>query len=211
MKREQAARFAVIVNISKEEHVMHRTHGVYLIPPRPSGKEYSLCRITPGKDHIDLGDKNRMEIDIDPNDIAEDLCKEINSNAGPNSYLGVFVCDGEIPTEKELKAAHAKLTLFYEGIVASADLNHERGGGLLLDVGDLERRAAKYLGVAEEKPWCHQATSKAKQQDCPACGDKLKIGVAVCKSCGAILDKAKAAQYGLIPKHEKSKPAPAAV
>jgi hypothetical protein len=35
--------------------------------------------------------------------------------------------------------------------------------------------------------------------DCPVCAEKIKPGVAVCRSCGAILDREKAAQYGLVP------------
>ncbi len=35
--------------------------------------------------------------------------------------------------------------------------------------------------------------------DCPACGEKVKTGVAVCKHCHAILDAEKAAQHGLGP------------
>lgn len=33
--------------------------------------------------------------------------------------------------------------------------------------------------------------------ECPACAEKIKPGVAVCRACGAILDKEKAAQFGL--------------
>jgi transposase len=36
--------------------------------------------------------------------------------------------------------------------------------------------------------------------DCPACGEKVKPGVAVCKHCGAILDAEKAAKHGLVGK-----------
>jgi len=34
--------------------------------------------------------------------------------------------------------------------------------------------------------------------ECPACAEKIKPGLAVCRSCGAILDNAKAAQFGLV-------------
>jgi hypothetical protein len=36
-----------------------------------------------------------------------------------------------------------------------------------------------------------------RMHECPACGEKVKIGVAVCKHCGAILDEDKAAKHGL--------------
>jgi transposase len=36
-----------------------------------------------------------------------------------------------------------------------------------------------------------------KMSECPACGEKVKTGVAVCRHCGAILDAEKAAKHGL--------------
>ena len=60
-------------------------------------------------------------------------------------------------------------------------------------ITDVERRAARWLGV--EKDWCYEPKPMV---DCPACGEKLKPGVAVCKSCGAVLDREKALQFGLV-------------
>ena len=58
------------------------------------------------------------------------------------------------------------------------------------------------LGV--EKDWCCEPKPLV---DCPACGEKLNPGLAVCKSCGAVLDAAKAARFGLAPKTDAvSKP-----
>ena len=55
-----------------------------------------------------------------------------------------------------------------------------------------QRRAAARLGL--EKEWHYQAR---ETEECPGCGDRVKQGVAVCKSCGAILDREKAAALGL--------------
>jgi hypothetical protein len=68
-------------------------------------------------------------------------------------------------------------------------------------ITDLERRAARQLGL--EKPWLYDARPLA---DCPVCAEKIKHGVAVCRSCGAILDREKAAQYGLVAADEKDSP-----
>jgi hypothetical protein len=54
--------------------------------------------------------------------------------------------------------------------------------------------AARYLGL--EKDWFYQARETA---DCPGCGEKVRAGVAVCKTCRAILDRDKAAALGLVP------------
>jgi hypothetical protein len=64
-----------------------------------------------------------------------------------------------------------------------------------LFITDLERRAARQLSL--EKPWLYDPKPLP---ECPACGEKIKHGVAVCRACGAILDKEKAAQYGLVAK-----------
>ena len=35
------------------------------------------------------------------------------------------------------------------------------------------------------------------RNECPACGERLKPNVAVCRVCGAVLNREKAAQWGL--------------
>jgi hypothetical protein len=62
------------------------------------------------------------------------------------------------------------------------------------EISDLHRRAAIALGV--EREWAYVPM---KMGECPACGEKVKAGVAVCKHCHAILDAEKAAQHGLGP------------
>jgi hypothetical protein len=68
-------------------------------------------------------------------------------------------------------------------------------------ITDLERRAARQLGV--EKPWLYDPRPLT---DCPLCAEKIKPGVAVCRSCGAILDREKAAQYGIVVGNAKHSP-----
>jgi hypothetical protein len=140
---------------------------------------------------MDYGDKRTLPLAISAREIADDLCREINSDAGERSYLGVFVCAGEVPTEEELRVAREKLLDFYRALVASADREWERSHSYLF-IHDLQRRAAAHLGM--EKEWHYRARETA---ECPGCGERLKPGVAVCKSCGAILDREKAAALGL--------------
>jgi ribosomal protein L32 len=59
-------------------------------------------------------------------------------------------------------------------------------------ITDLERRAARELKL--DKPWLYDPKPLS---ECPACGEKIKPGVAVCRTCGAILDREKAARFGL--------------
>ena len=60
------------------------------------------------------------------------------------------------------------------------------------EISDLHRRAAISLGWRRE--WAYVPMRMA---DCPACGEKVKPGVAVCRHCRAILDQEKAAKHGL--------------
>ncbi len=103
----------------------------------------------------------------------------------------MFVAAGDTPTTAELADARLRLETFHKRLVDAADLEWERTKNPMF-ITDLERRAARLLGV--EKPWLYDAKPLA---DCPVCAEKIKHGVAVCKSCGAILDREKAAQYGL--------------
>src|SRR6266403_690156 len=128
------------------------------------------------------------------------ISTEISGDSGEGSYHGVFVVAGAAPTESELAEARRRLEDFQRRLVAAADLEWERTKNPMF-ITDLERRAARQLGL--EKPWLYDARPLA---DCPVCAEKIKHGVAVCRSCGAILDREKAAQYGLVAADEKDAP-----
>jgi hypothetical protein len=183
---------AVIANITEQGYTAHRTYGTFQIAGRAEGQEYALTRVTPRTAVIDYGDKRVLPLDIAAREIAADLCREVNSDAGERSFLGVFVCAGDAPTAEELREARAKLDEFYRGLVAAADREWERSHSFLF-IHDVQRRAAAHLGL--EKEWYYQARETA---ECPGCGERVKPNVAVCKSCGAILDRDKALALGLI-------------
>ena len=183
---------AVIANITDQTYSAHRTYGTFRIVGRLQGEEYSLTRVTPRTAVMDYGDKRTLPLPIAAREIADDLCREINSDAGERSFLGVFVCAGNAPTAEELRVAREKLDEFYRSLVAAADREWERSHSYLF-IHDLQRRAAGHLGL--EKEWYYQAP--VYSGECPGCGDRVKAGVAVCKSCGAILDREKALALGL--------------
>jgi hypothetical protein len=182
---------AVLCNITEQSWILHRTHGMFVIPGREAGELFTLTPIGARTGAIDLGDKRTLEFPISAREIAEDLAREINSDGGEASYFGVFVCEGGDPSEQELAEARERLESFYRTLVAAADKQWERSHSVVF-ISDLERRAARELKF--EKEWSYEPSQKI---DCPACGEKLKPGVAVCRVCGAVLDRAKAAQFGL--------------
>src|SRR5208282_5368242 len=142
---------------------------------------------------IDLGDRHTMEFAITAREIAEDLAREINGDSGEGSFHGVFVAAGPEPTEAELTEAQMKLESFQRRLVEMADLEWERSHNPMF-ITDLERRAARELKL--DKPWLYDPKPQA---ECPACGERIKAGVAVCRSCRAILNREKAAEFGLAP------------
>lgn len=185
---------AVLVNISTEKWPpRHRTYfgSLEVRSPQP-GEPYALTPVRGCTGVMDLGDKRTMDYRITAKEIADDIAREINSDSGEGSFHGVFVAAGEAPTETELADARRRLEEFQCRLVAAADLEWERTKNPMF-ITDLERRAARQLGL--EKPWLYDPKPLA---ECPVCAEKIKHGVAVCRSCGAILDREKAAQYGLV-------------
>jgi hypothetical protein len=183
-----------LVNISTEVWPpRHRTYfgSLQVRSPQP-GEEFAITPIRGCTAMMDLGDKRTMDIRLTAREIAEDIARELNGDSGEGSFHGVFVAAGDGPTEAELADARRRLEEFQRRLVASADLEWERTHNLMF-ITDLERRAARQLGL--EKPWLYDPRPMA---ECPACAEKIKPGVAVCKSCGAILDREKAAQFGLV-------------
>jgi hypothetical protein len=183
---------AVIANITEQNHMAHRTYGTFQISGRAAGEEYALTRVTPRTAVMDYGDKRILPLAITAREIADDICREVNSDAGELSFLGVFVCAGDVPTEDELRSARSRLEEFYRALVAAADREWERSHSFLF-IHDVQRRAAGHLGLNKE--WYYQARETA---ECPGCGERVKPGVAVCKSCKAILDREKALALGLL-------------
>jgi hypothetical protein len=210
---------AVIANITEQSYMAHRTYGTFRILGRAAsgqdgelnrdgkadrrpqtgsgeagstGETYALTRVTARTAVMDYGDKRTMPLQITAREIAEDICREINSDAGERSFLGVFVCAGSEPTAEELREAREKLDEFYRSLVAAADREWERSHSFLF-IHDLQRRAAANLGL--EKEWFYRSRETA---ECPGCGERVKPGVAVCKSCGAVLDREKALALGIV-------------
>jgi len=176
---EQQTGAVALVNISTEKWPpRHRTYfgSLEVRSPEP-GEAYAITPIRGCSGVIDMGDKRTMDYRI---------------TAGEGSFHGVFVAAGPEPTEAELADARRRLEEFQRRLVAAADLEWERTKNPMF-ITDLERRAARQLGL--EKPWLYDPKPLA---ECPVCAEKIKHGVAVCRSCGAILDREKAAQYGLV-------------
>jgi len=173
-----------IASISDQDWYISRTHGVYHIPACVKGESFALLLIRTRNDVIDLGDGRRLPFPITAREIADDLLQDLHDH-------GVFVCAGARPTSEELVAATARRDAFYHRLIGEGDTLWARGHSFR-EISDMHRRAALALGV--EREWAYVPM---RMSECPACGEKVKSGVAVCKHCHAILDAEKAAQHGL--------------
>jgi len=194
-----------LVNISTQKWPpRQRTYlgSLSIASPEP-GEAYAITPIQGCKGVIDLGDRHTMEFAITAQEIAEDLAREINGDSGEGSFHGVFVAAGPEPTDAELTDARMKLEAFHRRLVEMADLEWERSHNPMF-ITDLERRAARELKL--DKPWLYDPKP---QMECPACGERIKPGVAVCRTCGAILDREKAARFGLAKGEEPTVELPA--
>ncbi|HTW24038.1 MAG TPA: zinc ribbon domain-containing protein [Candidatus Baltobacteraceae bacterium] len=182
--RGDTAATVAIASISDQDWYISRTHGVYHIPACAKGEAYALLLITSRGDVIDLGDNRRLPFTISAREIAEDLLQDLQDH-------GIFVCAGARPTTEELAAATGRRDAYYHRLIGEGDTLWARGHSFR-EISDLHRRAAMALGV--EREWAYVPV---RMSECPACGEKVKTGVAVCKHCHAILDAEKAAQHGL--------------
>ena len=192
-KGDTAATVAV-ASISDQDWYVSRTHGVYHIPSCAKGEACALLLITSRGDVIDLGDSRRLPFTITAREIAEDLLQDLHDH-------GIFVCAGARPTTEELATATERRDTYYQRLISEGDVLWARGHSFR-EISDLHRRAAMTLGV--EREWAYVPMRMA---DCPACGEKVKSGVAVCRHFRAILDPEKAAKHGLGDAAGRSTPA----
>jgi hypothetical protein len=179
-----AAATVSIASISDQDWYISRTHGVYHIPACAKGQPFALVMITARGDALDLGDNRRFPFTITARQIAEDLLQDLHDH-------GIFICNGARPSSEELATACSRRDVFYQKLITEGDTMWARGHSFR-EISDLHRRAAIGLGV--EREWAYVPM---RMNECPACGEKVKIGVAVCKHCSAILDEDKAAKHGL--------------
>lgn len=177
---------AYICNITDTEYNLTRTYGNYHIPAKAQGEKHTVTEISPRKGTMDMGDRRTFDFPITPSEVANCLCREVNGDAGLNSFLGVFVIAGPEPTAAELKKGNERLLKFYQWGVAEGDKIWQQSRMVML-IPDWIKRAADYLGI--NRDW---KTDVQPNLECEGCGAHYKFGVALCASCGLVLNVEKA-------------------
>ena len=184
---------AVLVNLSDQEYFSNQaTLGSYTVPARGAGQRYALLTLFGRTELYDMGDDRKGEKYWTARDIARSVVAEHNPDADLRRF-GVFVCAAALPTEEELIAAQARQDSFYLEQIQQADLLYSRAPHRPDSITDVQRRAARALGI--DRPWL---VNMAAMSECPACGGMVKVGAAVCRHCAVILDEEKAAKFGIV-------------
>ncbi len=173
---------ATIASVSDQDFYITRTYGSFHIPARPADESCALLIITPRGDAIDLGDNRRFPFMISAREIAADIIQDLTQH-------GIFVCADVRPSETELSAAREMRDAWYRQLIVEADEMWARGHSYR-EISDMHRRAA--LAMKLEREWAYVPQ---RSVECPACGEKVRAGVAICKHCNAVLDSERAAKY----------------
>lgn len=155
----------------------------------PDGR-YGVLLVRGAISAQDWGDKKKHDETVYADEIARDLI-------GASGLLsrGAFMARGARPTERELAEAETRRNNGYVLQVQEADSIWMRYHAIHL-ITDFQKRACEELlrlGLLDQKrEWLYTLEAKI---DCPRCGAKLKPGVAMCMSCGAVLDREKFDAY----------------
>ncbi|HLW83367.1 MAG TPA: zinc ribbon domain-containing protein [Candidatus Acidoferrales bacterium] len=173
---------ATIASVSDQDFWVTRTYGAFHIPARPKNEPYGFVVVTPRNDAIDIGDSRRFTVQVSAREIAADIIQDLEDH-------GIVVCEAARPSPEEISAAIERRDAWYKQLVADADEMWARGHSYR-EISDMHRRAAKSLGL--EREWAYVPQ---RSVDCPACGEKVRADVAMCKHCGATLDAERAAKY----------------
>lgn len=185
-----------ICSVAPREFKIRRSYAWndLVIPPCTGDLPYTSLLVTDREDvevihtSYDAKEARRIPVVITAQQIVSDFF-----GAEQLAPKGCFICAGETPTKAELSKAKDTRRAYLQKLVQNGDIEYSRSGKVD-DISGESKEACEELEV--ERPWAFLAPKVL--QGCPACGESVKPNVAICKSCGAILDHEKAAQYGLI-------------
>ena len=184
---------AVVVNISPYPVGKQFDFGYFEVPGCPASRAYSSMAIEDRRSMKDYGDGRYEPMRITGEEIARDLAETWKEH-------GVFVSSQEVPTEEEVEAARERRLAWYREIYSEAADSWTRYKQYRL-INDRQRDAARELlkvgEISEAPEWMKASGHETGHMVCPACGGEIRVGVAVCRHCGAILDEARAQTYRL--------------
>lgn len=208
-----------ILTVSPLPHMAQRSHGNYRIPAVEPGQEFATLTVEDATDHEVVYvegafggfEKKLIPIPIPADIIAMDLVNNERHKITDreDEHEGIIILAGDAPTKAELAAAKkARLNYLVACIRMGDEMFSRYGQGGVGQIPDFCKRAVEEVG--ERRDWVF--TVPVTKIQCGGCGtmiDTLLDGSspAVCKGCGAILDREKyAALFPSAAKDENEEP-----
>ena len=201
-----------VVNLNRKRFTCARSYGSYMIIgrghqlffsnvifpmscSRQAGASFSATR----RGGADIGVRY-----YHAREIAEDLCREINSDllplgvastftvassSGPTvrKTQGTFVSDSSIPPKEQLKKEIEDLKRYYSAMVDEGDAIFAKTQDRK-QLSGMHFEAAEYLSI-QDREW----TMNLDLITCPGCSSRINRVAAVCYKCGWVLDAARVA------------------
>src|SRR5271155_3389150 len=182
-----------------DNRVARGSAGSYAIEACQAGAKYSKPLIIPSvvmSSYIDAASGAMKTDDVEGKYIAKDILHPNNGgdwSEGVNlDERGCFMTFNEVPTEKELADARAKLEVYGRSQLAIATGLETRGE--LDKITPNMRLFATYFG--EDRSW---NKIYRKIGECPSCGESAKENI-IRHSCGYIFDPQRAYEADFIDK-----------
>lgn len=205
---------ATVVSICPFETIEQKpiAKGYFKIPAAPKD-DFVVLVIDESFYNIRLpATDNHIKVPVPAHHIARSIVDdfrgsvvESSDNAGP----GMMWFDGELTKtevklkfKNELELMKNQQEAWFVNLCKRADDDWNRFHQVGL-ISDHQRYAAKYLNYNPD--WLINYNPKEGFVDCPACYSKIDSRAIKCASCGAILNKEKALQFGLIESEEAPK------
>ena len=215
-----------IVNISNKRYLCHRSYACYWIHGAQKGERYAITEIEAATSYRDAGFggepfSTRSAQGWRPKGVADrytamtvarDLVREINGDL-PSSQAsfvsetntqgdrikktqGVFISETKVPSEAQIAACERELAVYDAALISEGDLIWEQKHDYKM-IGSMHHEACARRGVSRD--WHQNYLDRAA---CPGCGEQVITSVAMCPTCGWILDGEKMAeQEALRKKH----------
>lgn len=177
---------------------IHRSYSWDLdLPPCPPDQPYVIRWYEDQTDYkIVLVDywiehAEKVPIPVDARAIVNDILRTEGMER-----RGCFIPAAETPAEPELVNAHLRRMQYMEECIRRGD---QIFGQDPKNIGEIPGEFKRYaVELKADRPWAYSAP-KQRKVPCPACGEEIIYGVAICSKCHAILDREKAVMFGLVP------------
>lgn len=186
---------------------IYRTWGCVTILPCPQDMSYSVTRVNGRIEACDAGIENTYSEQVTTaEEVANDIMAFFNddlpalaTNPTIQGFSGVFISKTIEPSPDQLQEANRKWDAYCKALVGEADFfwgdpNYRK------NITQAMREAGNHLHI-KDKPWLYQPEA---MDSCPACGESIKPGVAVCKTCDAVINDEAARKWKVGPyKHRQ--------